>query len=72
MTTMTAAQWKSHHEAQVREAQQALDDLDSLNWPHQHGEIDVARQRAELIAERSDHASEAAYWLGQITPQRPT
>jgi hypothetical protein len=62
-----AAYWLAHAEAEVRRAQKALDNLDSLNLPAQWGELDVARQRVELIAERDDHANEAAHWRGQIS-----
>lgn len=46
----------------VRQAQKAIDELDSLNAPSQWGEVDIAQLRAELVAERDEYESEAAYW----------
>jgi hypothetical protein len=60
-----AAYWLAHAEAEVRQAQKALDNLDSLNLPAQWGELDVARLRVELIAAHDDHANKAAHWRRQ-------
>ncbi len=61
--------WLTHAEAEARQVRQALDDLDSLNLPAQWGEIDVARQRNELIAARDEYVRDAAYWRRQLKQQ---
>jgi hypothetical protein len=56
-------------ETAVRQAQEAIDGLDSLNAPPQWGEIDIAQLRAGLVAERDEYESEAAYWRAQSDQQ---
>ena len=53
-------------ETMARQAQKAIDGLDSLNAPSPWGEVDIAQLRSELLAERDEYESEAAYWRSQL------
>lgn len=65
----TAAHWLAHAEEEARRAQKALDEFDSLNLSGQSGsrEMDIARQRSELVAARDEYLRDAAYWRDQLT-----
>lgn len=56
-------------ETMARQAQKAIDELDSLKLPDQWGDVDIAGLRSELTAEREEYASEAAYWRSQLDQQ---
>ena len=61
MTTANlAAHWAAHAETEAREAQQALDDFDSLTTGS--GGFDAERVRRELIAARDEYADDVDYW----------
>ena len=64
-----AAHWLDHAEKAAHLAQQALDDLDSLNAPAQWGEVKVAQRRNELIAARAEYVDDAEYWRNQLNRQ---
>ena len=61
-----AAHWLAQAEEEARLDQKAIDDLDSLNAPDQWGDINIARQRNELVAARDEHLREVAYWRAQL------
>jgi hypothetical protein len=70
MGTNSAAHWLTHAETEARKAQQALGDLDSLNLPPRWGELDVARQRGELITARDEYLRDAVHWRRKLDQQR--
>jgi hypothetical protein len=65
----SAAYWIAHADAEIQRARQALNDLADLNPPTQWGEIDVARQRSELLAALDEYVRDAAYWRNQLKEQ---